>query len=142
MRALLDVNVLIALLDVDHIAHGSAQRWMAAHGECGWATCPLIQNGCLRIMSRRGYSNPFSIPDIIRRLRATVQHPLHSFWPDEVSLLDRALFDETRLLGPAQLTDAYLLALAVSRQGRLVTFDRRITTSAVIGARPEHLVVI
>jgi uncharacterized protein len=142
VRTLLDVNVLIALLDVDHVSHREAQRWMAAHGEQGWATSPVIQNGCVRIMSGRGYPNPLAISDIVRRLRVAVQHPLHEFWPDELSLLDPARFDEMRILGPAQLTDVYLLALAVSRRGRLLTLDRRITISAVHGARDEHLVII
>ena len=142
MRALLDVNVLISLLDVDHVSHHDAQRWMSEHGDRGWSTCPVTQNGCLRIMSGRGYSNPFAISDIVRQLRTAVGHPLHEFWPDEVSLIDPARVNEARILGPSQLTDLYLLALAVSRRGRFVTFDRRITTTAVIGARPEHLLVI
>lgn len=142
MRSLLDVNMLIALMDADHTSHQPAQAWMAAHGESGWATCPIAQNGCMRVMARRGYSNPLSVSEITKRLRASLQHPLHEFWADDVSLLDVARVDESRLHGPAQLTDVYLLALAVARGGRLVTLDRRITTTAVIGARPEHLVVL
>ena len=58
MRALLDINVLIALHDRDHVHHSHATSWLAANIKHGWASCPLTQNGCLRIMSQDGYSNP------------------------------------------------------------------------------------
>ena len=58
MRALLDVNVLIALLDEDHVHHGRARAWLVDRHAAGWASCPLTQNGCIRIMSQPGYPNP------------------------------------------------------------------------------------
>jgi toxin-antitoxin system PIN domain toxin len=142
MRALLDVNVLIALLDADHVSHQAAWSWFAAHAADGWASCAITQNGCLRIMSHSGYPNPRSVAEIAERLRAATAQPVHEFWADAVSVLDSARFDTTRIHGPRQLTDLWLLALAVSRGGRLVTFDRSIALGAVLGASPAHLVVL
>ncbi len=59
-----------------------------------------------------------------------------------MSLLDDDLFNWTHLLGPRQLTDAYLLALAVRNKGRFVTLDGRVPLAAVPGATAKHLVVI
>jgi len=142
MRALLDVNVLIALLDADHTAHRDARAWFAEHASEGWASCPITQNGCVRIMSHPGYPNAHSVTEVAVRLRAATAHSSHDFWPDSLSLLDEDLFDATRIHGPRQLTDAYLLALAVENGGRLVTFDSAIPLAAVMGAKPRHLVTL
>ena len=130
MRALLDVNVLIALLDADHTSHGSAQAWFGSHAGDGWASCPITQNGCVRIMSHPGYPNAHSVLEIVDRLRAAAAGRTHQFWADTPSLLDDEVIDVTR-----QLTDVYLLALAVANRGRLVTFDTSITLGAV---REQH----
>lgn len=142
MRALLDVNVLIALLDADHTSHRAAWAWFSEHGNEGWASCPITQNGCTRILSHPGYPNTRSVAQIVERLRAATAHPAHEFWPDSQSLLDEALVDPTRVHGSKQLTDVYLLALAVRNDGRLVTFDAGISLSAVKGANGTHLVVV
>jgi toxin-antitoxin system PIN domain toxin len=142
MRALLDVNVLIALHDRDHIHHEQAAAWLADHAEAGWASCPLTQNGCLRIMSQPGYGQPQPLPALVAMLRHSTQTPWHAFWPDDLSLLDTACFDDSHLLSGRPLTNLYLLALAVRHGGRLVTFDRRMPLAAVRGARAEHLVVL
>ena len=140
MRGLLDVNVLIALLDRDHTSHRSAVAWLSEHGAGGWASCPITQNGCVRIMSHPGYPNAHSVVEVVERLRTATAHEAHEFWPDGQSLLDPRLIDPTRVHGPRQLTDVYLLSLAVSHGGRLVTFDATIAMEAVNGAKPRHLV--
>ena len=140
MRALLDVNVLIALLDADHTSHRSAVAWFSEHAGAGWASCPITENGCVRIMSHPSYPNAHSVIEIVGRLRAATAHAAHQFWPDSQSLLDERLIDASRVHGPRQLTDVYLLALAVKNGGRLVTFDATIATGAVKGAKPQHLV--
>lgn len=142
MRALLDVNVLIALLDSDHTSHRSAVAWFSAHAKRGWASCPITQNGCVRIMSHPGYPNAHSVAEVVERLRAATAHAAHEFWPDSQSLLDERLIDPTRVHGPRQLTDVYLLALAVAHDGRLVTFDASIATGAVRGAKAQHLIAL
>ena len=139
MRSLLDVNVLIALLDADHTSHRSAREWFGAHAGEGWASCPITQNGCVRIMSHPGYPNSHSVLEIVQRLRAATADRTHEFWPDSQSLLDERLIDATRVHGPRQLTDVYLVSLAVRNGGRLVTFDASIAIRAVKGATAQHV---
>jgi len=142
MRALLDVNVLIALLDVDHVHHDRAREWLRDHARRGWASCPITQNGCVRIMSQPAYPNPIPAAAVIERLATATSHPRHEFWPDDVSLLDDRIVDGERVHGPRQVTDLYLLALAVHHGGRFATFDGGIPVSAVRGATGRHLVVV
>jgi len=142
VRALLDVNVLIALLDSDHASHDSAIKWFAKHAREGWASSPITQNGCIRIMSNPGYPNPLPIQAVIDRLAEACQQDIHEFWPDEVSLLDPHVVDTTRIHGPRQLTDIYLLALAVQHDGRLVTFDTGIPLTAVRRATTQKLLIL
>jgi toxin-antitoxin system PIN domain toxin len=141
-RALLDVNVLIALLDPDHASHQAAMSWFAKHADAGWASCPITQNGCVRVMSSPGYPKPLPPQAVMRRLWEACEEEVHEFWSDDVSLLDRRLVDSTRIHGPRQLTDVYLLALAVKHRGRFVTFDSHVPLEAVRDATPEHRVVL
>lgn len=142
MRALLDVNVLIALLDANHTSHRIALNWFAQNAAKGWASCPITQNGCVRIMSHPGYPNARSVHEIVGRLHLATVEQEHEFWPDDVSLLNEQLIDRTRIHGPRQLSDVYLLALSVNRGGVLVTFDRGIAYHAVRGATAGSLVVL
>lgn len=142
MRALLDVNVLIALLDADHSMHRRATQWFAVEAVNGWASCPITQNGCIRIMSHPGYPGSRPVNDIIQRLREPCSADVHQFWPDNLSLLDETAVDSTRIHSPRQLTDLYLLALAVRHGGRLVTFDESISVDAIRGATKKHLLML
>ena len=142
MRALLDVNVLIALLDAAHVHHGTATDWLKRQLRHGWASCPITQAGCVRIMSQPAYPGALRAADVAARLSEAAAGPAHVFWPDAVNLLQPESLDWTRVLGHRQVTDAYLLAVAVQNQGRLVTLDRRIRHDAVPGATPQHLAVI
>ena len=142
MRALLDVNVLIALLDQDHSLHSRAREWFRGQGRHGWASCPLTQNGCVRVMSHPSYPNPLPVASVMARLRDAVAHSRHEFWPDDISLLDERVADPTRIHGPRQITDLYLLALAVRHGGVFATFDTAMSPSAVKGASRQHLVTL
>lgn len=142
MRALLDVNVLIALLDAGHIHHRLATQWLGSHLDSGWASCPITQNGCLRILSQPAYPGAQPVAQVVQRLAEAVAHPSHEFWADSLSLLDPTVLKGWTLTGHRQVTDAYLLALAVHRQGCFVTFDARVPLSAVVGARAQHLVLL
>ena len=142
MTFLLDVNVLIALIDPGHIQHDAAHRWFGAEGKAGFATCPLTENGALRIVGHPRYpgspGSPAAVAPAVANLRTL---PGHSFWPNDLSLLDARRLDAGQLLRPGQITDTYLLALAVSRQGRLATFDRKMSLDAVDGGREAfHLI--
>jgi toxin-antitoxin system PIN domain toxin len=144
MRALLDASALIALLDTDHAFNEQATEWFLKNREFGWATCPLTENAVLRVLTHPGYSilNRFSILELRSLLRNNIQQTDHQFWPDDISLLDDKVVRVEYVLGPRQLTDVYLLALAVKNGGRLVTFDEKISVSAVLGAVHKNLCVI
>jgi toxin-antitoxin system PIN domain toxin len=142
MRALLDVNALIALLDSDHASHDSAISWFAKHAREGWASCPITQNGCIRIMSSPGYPNPLPVQAIIEHLADACHQDIHEFWADEVSVLDSDVVDSSRIHGPRLLTDIYLLALAVQHKARLVAFDTGIPLAAVRNATTQRLVIL
>jgi toxin-antitoxin system PIN domain toxin len=141
-RGLLDVNVLIALLDPDHSLHQRAREWFGRNAGAGWASCPLTQNGCARIMSHPSYPNALSVRSVVERLQEATRHAHHEFWSDDVSLLDPRIADAGRIHGPRQLTDVYLLALAVHRNGRFVTFDASVPLSAITGAENKHIVAL
>ncbi len=141
-RFLLDVNVLIALMDPAHVQHDRAHEWFGRFGKRAWASCPLTENGVLRIVGHARYPNSPGTPAAVAELMATfLAHPGHAFWPDAVTLLDRQRVDAARLLDSAQVTDSYLLALAASHGGKLATFDRQLVADAVMnGQRSLHLI--
>jgi toxin-antitoxin system PIN domain toxin len=136
------VNVLIALIDPGHVQHDRAHAWFAAKGRAAWATCPLTENGVLRIVGHLRYPNspgsPAAVADLLSALRDL---PGHAFWPDDISLLDRKHANTTRLLDSAHVTDSYLLALARAHKGQLATFDQRMPAESVVdGATALHLI--
>ena len=93
-------------------------------------------------MSQSGYPNSVPAAVVLLRLREATAHSAHRFWPDDLSLLDARAVDETQVHGPRQVTDIYLLALAVKRGGRFVTFDGSIALSAVRGAGEKNLLIL
>ena len=142
MRALLDVNVLIALLDSDHASHGAAMSWFAEHAREGWASCPITENGCIRTMSNASYPNALPVKAVMKHLADACNEDVHEFWSDKISLLNPGVFDWTRIHGSRQLTDIYLLALAVSHEGRFVTFDGKVPLASVRKANTNNLMVL
>jgi uncharacterized protein len=141
-RALLDINVLLALFDSDHVDHVLARDWLDEEIGFGWASCALTQNGFVRIISQPRYPSPVPPARAAHLLDQACSTEHHEFWPCDISLLDRALVDRSRLHGPRQVTDAYLLALATCRGGRFVTFDRSVAISAVPAATSANLTVL
>lgn len=141
-RALLDINVLLALLDSDHVDHRRAHEWLDDEGGSGWASCPITENGFVRIISQPRYPSPITSAQAIDLLARARDDGDHVFWPCDVSLLDPDVVRRDRLHGPRQVTDAYLLALAVAHAGRFVTFDRSLSVSAVLGATEDDLTVL
>jgi toxin-antitoxin system PIN domain toxin len=141
-KFLLDINVLIALIDPAHVQHDRAHEWFATSGKQAWATCPLTENGVLRIVGHARYPNspgtPAAVVELITGMRAL---PGHEFWPDDLTLFDGRRIHSARLLDSAQVTDSYLLALAYAHGGQLATFDRRLVTNAVVnGSKALHLI--
>jgi toxin-antitoxin system PIN domain toxin len=121
---LLDVNVLIALLWPPHEAHARAQRWFAQNARHGWATCAMTQSGFVRIVSNPIFSRRAVSPgDALEVLGSNLQHPAHHFWTEDIGVTEALAHFGRRLLGHQQITDAYLLGLAIHKKGRLATFD-------------------
>ena len=141
--SLLDVNVLVALFAPDHVHHDLAHDWFADHRDEGWATCPVTENGFVRVLSGAGYAAPLSRPvEALDRLRTFCASGHHTFWSDAVSLRDTAVFNPAYIRGHRQVTDVYLLGLAKKMGGRLATFDRAIPLASVVGATARTIAVI
>jgi uncharacterized protein len=140
--ALLDVNVVVALFDPDHVHHEAAHRWFGKHRTQGWATCPVTENGVVRVLSTPAYADPPETPaNVIVRLQQFCASGYHEFWPVDFSIRDlRSAHGHA--LATKQVTDIYLLALARHRNGRLATFDRSIPLGGIEGATSRHLEVI
>lgn len=142
MTFLLDVNVLIALIDPSHIGHDDPHEWFASMGQTAWATCPITENGVIRIVGNPEYPNspgsPLPVMEIVAKLRSL---PGHVFWPDDVSLVGSSDIIPSKILTSGQVTDTYLLALAKARGGKLATFDRKLSAAAVTkGNSALHLI--
>jgi len=142
LRALLDVNVLIALLDAAHLHHRRASDWLSDNLAAGWASCAITQNGCVRILSQPSYPGALPTARVAERLRSATLTPHHRYIGESASLLDAQRYDTERLLGHRMVTDAYLLGLAVEHGLRLVTFDANVPMRAVRGAAARHVVVL
>lgn len=142
MRALLDVNVLVALLDAAHVHHAAASSWLDRNLERGWASCPLTQNGCLRVLCSESYPRSQPVAAVAARLREATATRFHEFWSDDFSVLDGTRLDHDWLLRPRQVSDGYLLAMAVRREGVFVTLDGGVDLNLVRGAEARHLLVI
>ena len=140
---LLDVNLLVALFDPDHVHHELAHDWFADHRTGGWATCALTENGFVRVLAHPGYGAAVSRPvELLRRLRQFCASGHHTFWAEAVSLRDETLFNPALIAGHRQISDIYLLGLARKMGGRLATFDRSISLGAVVGATRANLAIV
>lgn len=136
MRHLLDVNAVLALLDPAHVFHEAAHHWLAGEPEAAWMTCPLVQNGVLRVAAQTAYPNRLGSCDEVRQvLAAFCVDPRHSFCSDDVSLLDDPALIDPGKLTPSRITDIYLLLLARRNGALLTSFDGRIPVDAVEDGR-------
>jgi len=143
LRYLLDVNVWIALLDEAHVHNALALAFMQRH-RLKIATCPLVENGVIRVLNLPGYSKvgPVGFEKVSAKLQEICAEMDHQFWPDSVSLCTGGLINWSRVLGHNQITDVYLLALAKSMHGALVTLDHRVALSTVSGANADNLLLL
>ena len=140
---LLDVNLLVALFDPDHVHHQLAHDWFGEARASGWATCAVTELGFVRVVSQPAYHSPVSRPaDLVPLLRRFCSSSDHHFWADTPSILENKLVNPALIQGSRQLTDVYLLAMAVRQRGRLATFDRTIPIGAVRDATRDTLVVV
>jgi toxin-antitoxin system PIN domain toxin len=144
MRALLDVNVLIALLDGNHVFHEKAHTWWIKNEAKGWASCPLSENGVIRVMTIPAYRKQKKLvpSEVVESLQNFASTTNHEFWADDLSLRDNKIFDSEKILSGQHLTDIYLLALAAKNHSQLVTFDQNIPVLPIRIAKPENLLVL
>jgi len=131
-RFLLDVNVLISLIDPAHVQHDQVHEWFGRVGHKAFATCPITENGLLRIVGHPKYPNSPGPPStVVAALAAIRSLPGHVFWPDSISLVDSELVSSDLLTSHSRVTDSYLLALARANKGRLATMDQKLATEVV-----------
>ncbi len=143
MRHLLDVNVWVALLDEAHVFHGQALAFIQRR-RLKIATCPLVENGVIRVLNLPGYSKlgPVGFESVCKKLDEIFADIDHEFWPDRISLRSEGVVNWSRVLGHNQITDVYLLALSVANKGCLVTLDHRVALSTVNGAEARNLMLL
>ena len=138
---LLDINMLLALTDPMHVHHEPAHQWFAEAGHQAWSTCPLTENGFVRIASHPKYPNrPGDVPAMLSILRQLCESPGHYFWTEDLSILE--ILEPDAIITHAQITDVYLLGLAVRNKGKLATLDQRIPVDAVRGGRQAIELII
>ncbi len=144
MVALLDVNVLIAITWPADPAHTKCREWFMHTCLQGWASCPLTQTGYVRVITSPGFSpDAPSIAEAVSKLERHIAHPDHQFWAADLQLPEVWRYFVDRLQGHRQITDAYLLALAIHRGGMLVTRDRGIRSLLPAGSPlVKHLLVL
>ncbi len=142
-RLLLDVNVWVALLDDAHV-HNAQALTLFETPKLQIATCPLVENGVMRVLNLPGYSayGPAGFESVRAKMALACADVDHKFWSDDISLRTEGLVNWDRVFGHGQITDLYLLALAVAHQGALATFDHRIALNAVVGADKANLLLL
>jgi|ERR1700728_480529 uncharacterized protein len=124
---LLDVNMLLALSWPGHKSHGMAQKWFGRNASKGWATCPMVEAGFVRILSNPAFSaHAVSPTEAIEALGISTGHPSHQFWPDDIPLARGLANWQNQIRGHQQITDAYLIALSIHHHGKLATLDKRL----------------
>lgn len=145
MKALLDANVLVALFDADNKYHDIAEKWFLdfiCEPNNVWLSCAITQMACLRVLSLPSYPKHFTFAEIQQILQGAMLASNHQFLVEEMNLVLDEVLDWRHLQGHRQLTDAYLLALAVANQAVFVTFDSRINYRIVKDATPDHLLTL
>ena len=129
---LFDINLLFALTDPMHVHHEPSHQWFTKKGRQAWATCPLTENGFIRIAGHPNYPNrPGDVSAVCSILRQICEAPGHHFWPEDLSILE--ILEPDAIITHAQIMDVYLLGLAVRNKGKLATLDKRIPVEAVRG---------
>lgn len=140
-----DVNVLVALHDRKHIGHDKAHTWFEQCKDLAWATCPMTENGFLRVFTQTQYPNNLTgVSDTLFLLENLIQtySKTHHYWSDIVSMRDKTLFDPKIMRGHKQITDVYLLGLCQSNGATFVTLDTGITTAAIVSPHSELLQIL
>lgn len=143
MISLFDAHVLVALFDPSHVHHDLSHAWFGQNRALGWATCPVTENGFVRVVSNPVYPGRRStVADALERLQMFTESGDHHFWADSTSLRRSSGVNANLLEGHEAVLSAYLLLLTVQYGGRLVTFDDGVPVDAIRRAGPEQVVVL
>ena len=137
-----DVNVLIALFDTAHQHHNMASTAFVEHNSEGWASCPVVETGFIRVISNPSYTNSVSVANAVSLLQIAISNTQHHNLHQSISILNNDCFQTAHLVSHKQLTDLYLIGMAIYHNVKLITFDRNIPTHAAIGFEPKHLLVL
>jgi len=140
---LFDVNLLIALMWPAHEDHDRAQQWFANNAHHGWATCPFTQAAFARILANPAFSSDAVSPaEAAALLASNLKHPNHQFWADEITLAQAIEPFSSRLTGHQQVTDAYLLGLAMHRKGKLATMDQAVAALLTSHSQKDNFLTL
>jgi len=140
---LFDVNLLIALMWPAHEDHDRAQQWFANNAHHGWATCPFTQAAFVRIVDYPAFSPDAVSPvEAAGLLASNLKHQNHQFWADEITLTQAIEPFSIRLTGHQQVTDAYLLGLAIHKKGKLATMDRSVAALLAPRSRQDDFLEV
>lgn len=142
---LLDVNVLVARFWEPHVFHERVRKWFNSHQHEGWATCPITQLGLVRTLSNPAFDEHAPRPtEALHWLAQTLKdNPHHHFWPDSLPAFAACSDTTGALQGFRQLTDAYLLGLAMQHKAKFITLDKRILAIAPEQSQVRrHLVIL
>lgn len=127
MTALLDINVLIALVWPNHVHHAAARKWFSGRSQSDWATCLLTEAGSVRVSCNpravQQEVTPNAVTDLLERLK---RKGSHSFWSLDRSIGNLPGEIVVRLQGYRQITDAVLVATAMHLGGELATLGARL----------------
>jgi toxin-antitoxin system PIN domain toxin len=138
-----DVNVLVALMWPSHLHHQRARQWFDALGDLPWATCPLTQSGLIRASSNpRVVGEAVSPGEAVTHLRQLQELGNHEFWSDDLDFAGDNPIPLEHLMGHRQVTDAYLLGLAIHHEAQLVTFDRGIQNLLSAKSSDHHSILL
>jgi toxin-antitoxin system PIN domain toxin len=124
-KNLLDLNVLLAFADPEHVLYRAAQEWFDSSGHRDWGLCPLTEAGFVRVSTNPAIGSGYrTFKQAAAILAGFAKHSGYRYWPiaDGWAALTASFAD--RIFGHQQVTDAYLLGLAIKEDGVLVTFDR------------------
>ena len=140
---LFDANLLIALTHAAHVHHGEAHRWFAARTKRRWATCALTQLAFLRLTSNpKVVGETISPADALDALATMTAQPLHEYWPESPEPRQLPTLQNLALVGHRQVTDAYLLGLAVHKRQQLATLDRGLLSFAAAQGLAAHVELV
>jgi uncharacterized protein len=152
MTYLLDVNALVALALRNHQHHGVMHAFMTAQQRRGWATCAFTQAGFVRVTSQNhtpaataksGMNGTFNPRLAASALAQNTANPHHTYLPVDFDYSAVLTACSGGIVGHRQITDAWLLTLAIRNRLQLVSFDSGLRGLLASDAeRSQHLMIL